>query len=370
MVIPMKRSFIVIMSCVTVFGILLSCASGGKLKQDSANGQGAATRNLAGTFITQNIPHTQFQLELSYIPAGTLEINSPLKELERAKVGATPRSIVVGAFWMSRCEMTWGLFNQFMRDDDALIKKLKAENRLKADDALVLADRIQKPYTYKTVGEHEGFDSDSPVSFVSQITAQRFCQWLTIRTGRFYRLPTEAEWEYACRAGTATAFFFGDDPADLKTYAWFGEKDGKPHRVGQKKANPWGLYDMYGNVAEWTLDGWSEDYALPTNGTAKNSWTKRLPDMDRGAIRGGDYASEAVDCRSVWRYGLDDWRIWATEFAWGYFYGAATDDSKRIWGVGFRIVSPEHREQNADGRESAILPDSYASYLMRREKGR
>ena len=94
-----------------------------------------------------------------------------------------------------------------------------------------------------------------PAISMTQHAARTFCKWLSAKTGRYYRLPTEAEWEYACRAGTTTRYSWGDDASKIDDYAWYYENSNdKYQKVGKKLPNPWGLFDMHGNVAEWVLD--------------------------------------------------------------------------------------------------------------------
>lgn len=96
---------------------------------------------------------------------------------------------------------------------------------------------------------------DRPVINVSWDDASAYCQWLSTQTGQEYRLLTEAQWEYACRAGSVTAYSFGDDAKALEAHAWYWENAAQQtHPVGQKQANPWGVYDMHGNVWEWVRD--------------------------------------------------------------------------------------------------------------------
>src|SRR5262249_36634226 len=117
------------------------------------------------------------------------------------------------------------------------------------------ADAVTKPST-PYVDETYGYGRDGyPVLCITHHAAMEYCRWLSARTGKLYRLPTEAEWEWACRAGTTTAYSFGDDPGKLDEHAWFDKNSGDtPHKVGTKKPNPWGLHDMHGNIAEWCLD--------------------------------------------------------------------------------------------------------------------
>jgi formylglycine-generating enzyme required for sulfatase activity len=142
-----------------------------------------------------------------------------------------------------------------------------------------------------------------PVEQVSWGNAVKFCQKLSQQTGEKVRLPSMTEWEYACRAGTSTSYYFGENHDDLKDYAWYEGNSGrgygrfcKTHPVGEKSPNGWGLYDMNGNVWELCADYWTSDYEqLPKDGKAfigNNNNHYR-------ALSGGCYASGYNDCRSL-----------------------------------------------------------------------
>jgi len=139
---------------------------------------------------------------------------------------------------------------------------------------------------------------DNPVEQVSWDDAQAFCKKLTEQTKQAVRLPTEAEWEYACRAGTTTTYHSGDSEADLARVAWYyGNSKNTTHPVGQKEANIFGLYDMHGNIWQWCQDWYGEDYY-------GKSETENPQGPDQGAVRllrGGSWFFNLVYCRSAYR---------------------------------------------------------------------
>jgi formylglycine-generating enzyme required for sulfatase activity len=168
-----------------------------------------------------------------------------------------------------------------------------------------------KDADYKTEAEQPGAKAtwrdpgfvqtvNDPVVCVSWNDAERFCEWLSRKEKKTYGLPTEAQWEYACRAGTTTAYSF-DDPKDLGDYAWYGRKSGmRTHPVGGKKPNPWGLYDMHGNVWEWCKDYYDPKYYR----TSPNKDPQNLLEESARVLRGGSWLHFPPYCYSAFRNGL------------------------------------------------------------------
>lgn len=183
-----------------------------------------------------------------------------------------------------------------------------------------------------------------PVINVDWFEAFAYCEWLSKLTGQRYGLPTEAEWEYACRAGTKTAYFFGDDPARLDDYAWYiDNSDFVYHPVGKKKPSPWGLHDIHGNVAEWVIDEYRPNfYAKFKDKVAKNPVALAKPEQEYShVVRGGSWDDEADMLRSAARRGSNpDWKIQDPQIPQSIWYH--TD----ALFVGFRVVRPLNPPKN------------------------
>jgi formylglycine-generating enzyme required for sulfatase activity len=189
------------------------------------------------------------------VAGGEFLMGSPDSEPGHKPDEAPQVKVKLSPFWMGQCEVSWNEFELFMYPDyEKESTKADAPGVDKVSDGVT---RPSKPYVEMSFGMgKEGF----PAISMTQHAASKYCEWLSAKTGHFYRLPTEAEWEYACRAGTTTAFSWGNDPAVMGDYAWYAaNSDNKYQKIGKKKPNPWGLYDIHGNVSEWTLDQYSPD---------------------------------------------------------------------------------------------------------------
>lgn len=199
-----------------------------------AQGQKAQTQPAAKplTAYTETIPGTVVKFDMIPVPGGTYTITDP-------KTGK-PKQVTIKPFYIGKTEVTWD-------ELDAFVHRLDAPETQKTGGADAVS-RPSKPYGAVDRGfGHKGY----PAISMSYLTAQKYCEWLSAKTGKKYRLPTEAEWEYACRAGVLPAGPIADREL-LDKLAWhWGNSDDKTHKVGTKQPNAWGIYDMLGNAAEW-----------------------------------------------------------------------------------------------------------------------
>ncbi|WP_243403326.1 formylglycine-generating enzyme family protein [Sphingobacterium haloxyli] len=244
----------------------------------------------------QKIEGTQLEFSMEAIPGGRFIMGSDKSEKEDEK---PTHQVELDPFWMGTYEVTWDLYEPFVYKD---LEQTIAMNGTVAAEVDAVT-RPTKPYLDMTFGMGK---EGHPALAMTHYNAIQFCKWLYTRTGVFYRLPTEAEWEYACRAGSTSEYFFGEDTTQINEYAWFAaNSNNRTAPVGQKKPNRWGLYDMAGNVAEWTFDQYIPNYYEQFEGkTAKNPVA--IPTaLYPHSVRGGAFDSQAGALRSAARMASD-----------------------------------------------------------------
>ena len=223
--------------------------------------------------------------ELVKIPGGVFHMGSPEQEVGRYKSEGPLHEVLVPDFYLGRYPVTNEEYGRFLRENP------------KVKEPMYWADRkFNQPR--------------QPVVGVSWGGAGRYAEWAGLR------LPSEAEWEYACRAGTKTRYYSGDKEADLDRVGWYlNNSEAQLHTVGEKDPNAFGLYDMHGNVWDWVEDDWHDDYkGAPEDGRA---WIDKRRGANR-VIRGGSWGSNARYCRSAYRYN--------------------NEPGARYGGVGFRLA--------------------------------
>jgi formylglycine-generating enzyme required for sulfatase activity len=298
---------------------------------------------------TETIVGTKVTFDMVAIPGGEFLMGSPPNEKDRKDDEGPQHPVKIRPFWMGKYEVTWDEFDQYWRGKPGQ-KEDKEPEMPKDADAVT---RPTPPYADETFKKgREGH----PLLGVTWHAAMQYCRWLSIKTGKQYRLPTEAEWEYACRAGTKTAYFFGDDPKQLGDYGWFADNaEEKTHKIGSKKPNPWGLYDMYGNVSEWCLDRYKKAaYAGFSRAMASLS-PLILPNESRypNVVRGGSWGDEAKDCRSATRLGSErDWLRQDPQRPQSIWWMTDGDF------VGFRLVRALEEQDNLKNFRSRITRQS------------
>jgi formylglycine-generating enzyme required for sulfatase activity len=284
------------------------------------------------------------------VPGGTFRMGSATDEAGRSDDEGPAFDVAVQPLWMGRCEVTWAEYKVFMSAVELFTKMQSAGMRPVTPDneadAVTAPSLLYDPSATFANGE----DDDLPAVTMTPFAARQYTKWLTRLTGRFYRLPSEAEWEHACRAGTTTPWSAGADAAALDEVAWFADNAADTtHAVGGKKPNAFGLHDMHGNVAEWVVDelvagGYARPAALPqpVAAAAAIQWPERL--FPR-VLRGGAYYDEAAQCRSAARRGSRDAGGTEENPDWKY---VDPNLPKSPWwytedpalGVGMRLVRP------------------------------
>ncbi len=259
--------------------------------------------------------------DLVLVPGGKFKMGSAEGEKGRKPHEGPQFEVEIKPFYLCAHETTWDMFMAYY--DETVQEKRgepgKEAPKKKAEEAEKKGvDAISGPtplYGDPTMGWGAG---KRPAIGVSYLNAETFCKWLSKKTGRKYRLPTEAEWEYACRAGSQAAYHFGDDPEKLDDHGWHEDNsDEKTQEVGKKTPNAFGLYDMHGNVMEWVQDYYApkayEEAAKgnpAVNPTGPKEGTAKTAHGPAHVARGGAYNSSDAAARSAartfeepfWRY--------------------------------------------------------------------
>jgi formylglycine-generating enzyme required for sulfatase activity len=287
----------------------------------------------------QQIPGTKVSFEMVPIPGGSFELGSPTTETGHKPDEHPQVPIDVEPFWMGKFEVTQAEYRTYMecyqifRADQ---RKRRTElTREEMIDAVTAPTPIYSPDVVYEFGDAD----NEPATFMSHYAARQYSKWISLLTRQNFRLPTEFEWEYAARAGSKSAYFCGNDRRQLGRYAWFSWNSNEEyHPVGMKLPNPWGLHDIYGNVAEMTLNTYAPDaYARMKPGQqvfAPITWPE---ERHNEVVRGGSWDSRSKDLRSAARSRTDaNWMAADPNLprsAWWF-----TEEEAAC--IGFRLVRP------------------------------
>ena len=284
---------------------------------------------------TETVPAAGASLRMVAIPGGTFLMGSPAEDPHRKPDEGPQHKVSISPFWISETEIPWELYTAFMENGRPRAKDGQLLEEQPDDELWDSVTQPTAPYAAMNLGMGHGYEHGLPAISMSHHAASKFCEWLSAQTGHYYRLPTEAEWEYACRAGSAGAYSYGNGEASLDQYAWYwNNSNDRYQKTGSKKPNKWGLRDMHGNVAEWVLDSYVPDaYGKRSGLPAKDPLV-----IITGAhhiVRGGSWEDDPDSLRSAARR--------ASTPAWNR---QDPQNPKSIWYltdggmIGFRVVRP------------------------------
>lgn len=274
---------------------------------------------------TQKIEGTDVSFKMVPIKGGEFTLGAAKKDKKKEADELPNKNVEVSSFWMGAFEVTQKEFLLFTdRTSDILPS---------GEQNPIVISRPSSPYEDPSKGL--GDDDFKPTVGLTQYGALSYCRWLYNRTGLFYRIPTEAEWEFAAKAGTDTPYFFGKKAKELAKYAWYN-KNGEEqlHKVGLKEPNPNGLYDIYGNVAEWCLDQYYVDFYTTIKDGEKDP--RGMPDaLYPRSVRGGSFIDDEAGCRSSNRdTSTDVWKERDPQLPQSFWWNTDSEF------VGFRLVRP------------------------------
>jgi|GEM_PF-382112 len=279
----------------------------------------------------ESIEAVAAKIRMIPIPGGNFRMGSPEDEPHRQKDEGPQHEVFISPFWMASTETTWDYYEAWVYEEQIRKKRgLKPPTDSKSKTKL---SQPSAPYMPMDFGLGRG---GRPAVNMTNYAASEFCKWLSRKTGKHYRLPTEAEWEYACRAGSETAFSWGDDEKEMEKYAWYYENSPDEYqKVGTLKPNRWGLYDMHGNVSEWVLDQYSPDgYVVDQDKPRLNPLVEAVKEYPR-VYRGGCFEGDPKDLRSAKRFkSHPDLKMQDPEIPKSKWWN--TD----AYFIGFRIVRP------------------------------
>jgi formylglycine-generating enzyme required for sulfatase activity len=279
---------------------------------------------------TQKIGGSPQVYDMVAIPGGEFTMGSSDSEKGRRPDEGPQHKVKIEPFWMGKVELSWDIYDLYAfknMEKEMALRHPDPEKSVAKTDA---STRPSPPYVDMSFGMGR---AGYPAINMTQYAAILFCKWMYEKTGVFYRLPTEAEWEYACRAGSKTAYSFGDDASKIDEYAWYRKNSSSAYKkIGTKKPNAWGLYDMHGNVMEWTLDQYIPDYyAKKPAGEAFAPVTELYPT----AVRGGSWDDEPADLRSAARTpSKPEWKVLDPQLPKSEWWMTSASF------VGFRLVRP------------------------------
>jgi len=281
---------------------------------------------------TETIAETGVKFDMVPIPGGEFTMGSPEDEEGRYEDEGPQHEVAVDPFWMGKFEVTWNMYEPFMITGVARNKDGSPENIPEDADPVEVVSSPTTPYTEMSFGM--GTDG-YPAICMTQHAANKFCQWLSAQTGHYYRLPTEAEWEYACRAGTTGPYSCPKEK--LSEYAVMDPEQVRVgyEKVGTKKPNPWGLYDMHGNVMEWCLDQYTADAYEKRVGKKVKNPLEVPTELYPRVARGGSWYDPPEELRSARRIFSDAaWKVQDPQLPKSIWY-----HTDAHW-LGFRVVRP------------------------------